>query len=133
METLTTLLTWLIPSGGLGAIVVWLTSKTLRNLKKTETVHDTYKKLYDDLKGTLIELQDEINRLYKETNRLRQAVTKASTCIHYRDCPIKYELLREQESDTKPKSRKRQHSNQGGQANGIRADPDIEGASANSG
>jgi hypothetical protein len=133
METLTNILQWLIPSGSLATVVVWLTSKTLRNLKKTEAVHDTYKKLYEDLKGTLIDLQDEINRLYKETNRLRQAVTKASTCIHYRDCPIKYELLREQEGDTKPKSRKRQHSNQGGQANGIRADPDIEGASSNPG
>ncbi|GHT64552.1 hypothetical protein FACS189451_12200 [Bacteroidia bacterium] len=133
METFRSILEWLIPSGSLATVVVWLTSKTIRNLKKTEAVHDTYKKLYDDLKGTLIELQDEINRLYKETNRLRQAVTKASTCIHYRDCPIKYELLREQEGDTKPKGRKRQRSNQGGQANGIRADPDVESTIGDSG
>ena len=67
---ITNLLQWLIPSGGLGAVLVWLTNKTLRNLRTTKEVHDTYKLLYENIRETLIELQNENNKLYKSISRL---------------------------------------------------------------
>ena len=48
-ETIINLLQWLIPSGGFGAVIVWLTNKNLRNLRMTKEVHDTYKTMFIDV------------------------------------------------------------------------------------
>lgn len=133
METFTTLLQWLIPSGGLGAIVVWLLSKTLRKIRTTKEIHDTYKQLYENIKETLVDLQDENKKLYKAVSKLERTISHASTCRYYTDCPIRHELLREQEGSTKPVRHKRQYASQGGQESGIRASPGIEGTPDNSG
>ena len=53
-ETISNLLQWLIPSGSLATVLVWLTSKTLRTLRETKEIHDTYKVMYEDVKVTLI-------------------------------------------------------------------------------
>jgi hypothetical protein len=133
METLTTILQWLIPAGGIGSVVAWLFSKTLRNLRTTKEVHDTYKDMYETLDKTVKDLQNEIIHLYKEIERFRRAVARAPTCRYYDNCPVRHELLREQEVDTKPKGRKRQHTSQGNEANRIRADTDLESAIDNPG
>ena len=64
-ETLTDILQWLIPSGSLGAVVVWLTNKTLRNLRTAKEIHDTYKKMYEDVQVTLVEMQGDNKKLYR--------------------------------------------------------------------
>jgi hypothetical protein len=133
MGTLTTILEWLIPAGGIGSVVAWLFSKTLRNLRTTKEVHDTYKELYENIKGTLIDLQDENKKLYKAISRLERVISHASTCRYYSNCPIKHELLREQAVDTKPKGRKRQHTDQGGQNGRIRDDPTSQDRTVDSG
>ncbi|GHV66986.1 hypothetical protein FACS1894199_11550 [Bacteroidia bacterium] len=112
METLMDILQWLVPSGGLATAIAWLGSKTIRNIRTTKEINDTYKTMYDNLKGTLIDLEDDIKRLYKQIGKLERAVAKAATCVHYRDCPIEREL-REQEGDAKPKSRNRQLADKG--------------------
>jgi hypothetical protein len=132
-DTLTSILQWLIPSGGLGAIVAWLFSKTLRQIRTAKEVHDTYKQLYENIQGTLIDLQDENKKLYKAVSKLERVISRASACRYYSDCPIKHELLREQTVDTKPKSRKRQPANQGDEAGRIRADPGFDGGADDSG
>jgi hypothetical protein len=126
METLTSILQWLIPAGGIGSVVAWLFSKTLRNLRTTKEVHDTYKDMYETLDKTVKDLQNEIIHLYKEIERFRRAVARAPTCRYYDNCPVQHELLREQEVDTKPKGRKRQHTSQGSQDGRIRDDPGDE-------
>ena len=126
MENITSILQWLIPSGGLGAIVVWLFSKTLRQIRTTKEVHDTYKHLYENIQGTLLDLQDENKKLYKAVSKLERAISRASTCRYFDACPIRDELHGEQKSDAKTGSRKRQCSDQGDQESRIRADPDVE-------
>jgi chromosome segregation ATPase len=132
MEMLTSILQWLIPAGGLGTVVAWIFSKTLRQLRTTKEVHDTYKQLYENIKSTLTDLQDENKKLYRAVSKLERVISRASTCRHYfSDCPIKHELLREQEDGTKSKNRKRQHTSQGSEAEQIRADPGVKGATDN--
>ncbi len=43
IDSLITLLQWLLPTGSVGAVIVWLTSKTLRQARTAKEVHDTYK------------------------------------------------------------------------------------------
>lgn len=127
-ETITNILQWLIPSGGLGAVIVWLTNKTLRNARTSKEVHDTYKQMYHDVQLTLIEIQDDNKKLYKVISRLERAVSKVNTCRYYPHCPVNLELQQQQGVDTKPKGRNRQRTGQGNKNSNIRADPDVENA-----
>lgn len=83
---------WLVPAGGLGAVAVWLTSWVIRNTRTAKEVHDTYKTMYEDIQGTLIELQNENKKLYKAVSKLERAVSKATTCRYFADCPMRGEL-----------------------------------------
>lgn len=91
-ETLSALLQWLIPAGGLGSVIVWLTSKNLRSARTAKEVHETYKLLYENIRNTLIELQDENKKMYKAVARLERAVNRASMCRYYDHCPVRVEL-----------------------------------------
>ena len=91
-ETLMNILQWLIPGGGLGAVIAWIFSKTLRNLRQTKEVHDTYKTLYENISKTLTDVQDELDELHKELGRFRRAVSKIYGCRYYPDCPVQHEL-----------------------------------------
>jgi hypothetical protein len=114
-DTLTTILTWLIPSGGLGAVIAWFFSKTLRDLRQTKEVHDTYKSLYEDISKTLNDVQNELDELHKELGRFRRAVAKIYGCRYYPDCPVQYELQNSKTGGNGNKIRKsvRQHSDRG--------------------
>lgn len=57
---------WLIPAGGLGAVIVWLTSKAVRSAQAAKECHDAYKAMYDDLKGTTEELAETVIKLQQE-------------------------------------------------------------------
>lgn len=107
---ITNLLQWLIPSGGLGAVLVWLTNKTLRNLRTTKEVHDTYKLLYENIRETLIELQNENNKLYKSISRLERVISRAPACKYYASCPISGELQHNQADIANPKQRNKGQS-----------------------
>ena len=48
--------------------------------------------MYDNLSGTLIDLQNENIKLYKAVRELNRTIQRASTCRHYADCPIRGEL-----------------------------------------
>jgi hypothetical protein len=131
--TLIDIAQWLIPSGGLGAALAWFFSKTLRQIRTTREVHDTYKQLYENIQETLVDLQDENKKLYRAVSKLERAISKASSCRYYADCPIGRELLREREADTKPSRRKRQPGAAGDPDGAVRADPGIESAAGDSG
>ena len=66
-DSLLNILQWLLPTGSVGAVVVWLTSKTLRQAHTAKQVHDTYKAMYEDVRGTLILLQDDNTQLHSST------------------------------------------------------------------
>lgn len=101
MDTLTSLLQWLIPAGSLGSLLVWLTSRTLRQTRTAKEVHETYKTLYDNISQTLIELQGDNQRLYKAVSRLERAIHRSSTCRYVSHCPVRLEL-QEQSHRAKP-------------------------------
>lgn len=92
-EYVLTIIQWLIPSGGVGALLVWLTSRTLRSTRTAKEVHDTYKQMYEDLQRTLIDLQHDNTQLYATLSRLEQAVSRATLCRYYgAACPLRSEL-----------------------------------------
>jgi len=107
-DTLTTILQWLIPSGGLGAVMAWLFSKVLRKLRETKEIHDTYKTLYEDISQTLKDVQNELDDLHKELGKFRRAVSKIYCCRYYPDCPVQHEL---QNSETVSNGKKVRKSN----------------------
>lgn len=114
-ETITTIIQWLIPSGSLATVIIWLTNKVIRNARTDKEVHDIYKKMYEDVMQTLIEFRNENKQLYRAVSRLERAVSKAPTCLHYDNCPIRDELREQQKSDTqcepKPRGKNRQRTN----------------------
>jgi hypothetical protein len=91
-DTLTNILQWLIPSGGLGAVIAWIASRRVRNTKIVKEVHDTYKTMYEDVQHTLLENRNENEKLYKAVNKLERAVSRATMCRYWDSCPIRAEL-----------------------------------------
>ncbi|MDR1454107.1 MAG: hypothetical protein LBJ01_00490 [Tannerella sp.] len=109
MEWLQPVLEWLVPAGGLGSLAVWLTSRTLRTLRQLRTskeIHDTYKLMYEDV-------SKEVRGLRQAVGRLERAISRASTCRYYGSCPVA-SGLREQQDGAEPAGRK------GGSAHGQR-------------
>ena len=99
MDQLLTILQWLAPAGGLGAILGWLTNSRLRATRTAKEVHDTYKQMYDDLHGQLLTLSDENKHIRSSLSRLERAVTKGATCHLWSQCPIRHELQRAPRTD----------------------------------
>ncbi len=106
MDNLISILQWVIPSGGLGAVIAWFTSKTIRNIRTKKEEHDTYKVLYDDISETLKTLQDEMGNLHKELGRFRRAISKIYGCRYYPNCPVQHELQNSEGNIRKNRTRK---------------------------
>ena len=60
----------------MGAVIVWLTSKTLRQARTAKEVHDTYKAMYEDVQGTLINLQHDNSQLHDAILRLEATIVR---------------------------------------------------------
>lgn len=116
-ELITQILQWLLPSGFVGSLWVWLRHKENRKVIAAKERSDAYKEMYDNLSGTLIDLQNENLKLYKAVRELNRTIQKASTCKHYADCPIRDELQKSGTIDTN-----RQQCRQPKQRKTIRAD-----------
>lgn len=101
IDSLITLLQWLLPTGSVGAVIVWLTSKTLRQARTAKEVHDTYKAMYEDVQGTLINLQHDNSQLHDAILRLEATIRRATECRYYGTCPLRSELqqLKARDSD----------------------------------
>lgn len=87
-DTLMNILQWLVPSGGLGAVMVWITSRKLRTIRVAKEEHDTYKLMYEDVSKTLLEIRTDYERLQKAINKLERAISKAHGCTYRDICPI---------------------------------------------
>ena len=86
------ILQWLVPSGIAGSLWAWLRHRENNKVLAAKERNDAYKEMYDNLSGTLIELQNENIKLNKAVRELNRTIRKASTCRHYNDCPIRIEL-----------------------------------------
>ena len=86
------ILQWLVPSGIAGSLWAWLRHRENNKVLAAKERNDAYKEMYDNLSGTLIDLQNENIKLYKAVRELNRTIQRASTCRHYADCPIRGEL-----------------------------------------
>ena len=59
------ILQWLVPSGIAGSLWAWLRHRENNKVLAAKERNDAYKEMYDNLSGTLIDLQNENIKLYK--------------------------------------------------------------------
>ena len=88
LETILEYLRWAIP-GGLGAMTIWILSREVRSARAAKEVHDTYKEMYLDVSQSLKEFRNENERLYKAVTKLERALSRATACRHWPECPIR--------------------------------------------
>ena len=127
-DTILQILTWAIPSGGIGAAIAWVANRKVKQAESAKKIHDTYKEMYDDISQELLKTQkkvdesarenakaiEELNRdnaraiedLNKENartryalNRLSRAIEAIQLCPHRASCPVSGEL-QDDEDDT---------------------------------
>ena len=91
LESVLTYLQWAFPCG-LGAAIGWLLNGRVRHARTARAVHDTYKGMYADVSRELREMRIENEKLYKAIGRLERAVSRATACRYWSDCPIRHEL-----------------------------------------
>lgn len=100
MERLLDLLMTVLPSGGLGVLLGWLVSAKLRKARTEEEISNIYKNLYESLKETVTDQNEEITTLQETTLdlqnkhlRLMQMVNQARICRYWGNhCPIRRQL-----------------------------------------
>ena len=99
--TLLSWVEWLLPAGGFGAVIAWLTSKAVRSAQAAKECHDAYKTMYEDLRGTTQQLSETANKLTNENIQLESTVSilasvlqLVAVCRHNSDCPVSAKLQR---------------------------------------
>lgn len=120
MDLIVQILQWLIPVGSAGTVLGWIFYRDLRKAREAKEKNDIYKDMYDNISGTLIELQNENKRLYKAVRQLNQTIQKATGCPHYADCPMRDELQKSERIE--PDNQFRQPAKH----KKIRSDPDAD-------
>lgn len=119
MDLIVQILQWLIPVGSAGTVLGWIFFRDLRKAREAKEKNDIYKDMYDNISGTLIELQNENKRLYKAVRQLNQTIQKATGCPHYADCPMRDELQKSERIESDGQFR------QPAKHKKIRSDPDA--------
>lgn len=92
VESTLQILEFLFGPGCIAVFWVWLKNRETRKATASKERDDTYKQMYDNLSGTLIDLQNENIKLYKAVRNLNRTIQKAVTCPHYSGCPMLSEL-----------------------------------------
>ena len=104
--TITDLMQWMLPCGGIGAAVAWIANRNARKATNAKTVHDAYKSMYEDvsvlleknqqkyeeLNTTMCDLTAEHDRTRRALNRLSRAIEAIQICPHRDSCPVSSEL-----------------------------------------
>lgn len=104
---------WAIPSGGIGAAIVWFANRKANNAKNAKVVHDTYKGMYEDISKVLLETQQKYEDITKvvegltaenhrtrlSINRLSRAIEAIKLCPHRNSCPVSSELSLDEDDD----------------------------------
>lgn len=117
MDLVMQILQWLIPTGGILTLFGWIRQRDTRKERVAKEKNDIYKEMYDNISGTLLELQNENKRLYKAVRQLNQTIQKATACPHYGECPMRDELQKLERIDAEQPVR------QPAKRKKIRADP----------
>ena len=134
MYTWFDLLVTLISSGVLYSLGTWFVTRKVNNTRQKKEILDYYKSISEDLQTTLEKLQDENRKLYRGISRLERAMSMVSTCKHYADCPVRYELRKYEENDRKRQGchgqRPAERSPTGDKHTGAAVDGETEDTSA---
>lgn len=96
------LLQWLLPSGGVGLVLGWITSRRIRLARSRREEHDTYMHMYDDTQDTLLRLSQDNQQMLLRLSRVEAALAKAYRCRYLHQCPLRHEL--QQLSETMPQA-----------------------------
>lgn len=117
VDTIFQILTWAIPSGGVGAAIAWMANRKVKAAESAKQVHDTYKSMYEDISRELLTTQkkvdestrenakaiDELNKENARTryalNRLSRAIEAIQLCPHRAACPVSGELQNSEDDD----------------------------------
>lgn len=92
-DVLLQIVSWLLPAGGFGGAFLWLTSRTLRHARRDKEVHEVYRKMYEDLSKTVIELQHDNSDLHNAIGRFEALFRRAQSCRYYGNvCPLRDKL-----------------------------------------
>lgn len=109
------ILQWAIPSGGIGASIVWIANRKVKEAEQAKRIHDTFKEMYGDVSKELLAKQKELNdaaednakaieELNKENartryalNRLTRAIEAIQLCPHRASCPVSSELQNQED------------------------------------
>lgn len=126
------ILQWLVPVGSAGTVLGWIFYRDLRKAREAREKNDIYKDMYDNISGTLIELQNENKRLYKAVRQLNQTIQKATGCAHFADCPMRDELQKSDRIDAdirprQPAKRKKNRDDSNACPTQLYADRDSGG------
>ena len=89
-ESILQLLQWLVPTGGVGMLLGWITSTRLRQARTAKEVHDTYKEMYEGLHNQVIDIANDNSEMRQILARLSRAITKVPTCRIGSQCPIRH-------------------------------------------
>lgn len=117
---------WAIPSGGIGAAIVWFANRKANNAKNAKIVHDTYKGMYEDISKVLLETQQkyedntkvvevltaENHKTRLAINRLSRAIEAIKLCPHRNSCPVSSELSLDEDDDSPGRGGKGQRRKQ---------------------
>lgn len=127
MYTWFDLLVTLISSGVLFSLGTWFVNRKVNNTRQKKEIFDYYKSISEDLQTTLEKLQDENRKLYRVISRLERAMSMVSTCKHYADCPVRYELRKYEENDRKHTVNRRQRPAERSPTGDKHTDTAVEG------
>lgn len=114
--TITDVIQWVLPCGGIGAAIAWIASRNARRATNAKTVHDAYKSMYEDvsallmknqqkyeeLNTTMCDLTAEHDRTRRALNRLSRAIEAIQICPHRDTCPVSSELSLDTDSVRSP-------------------------------
>lgn len=144
MDIMTDILQWLLPGGALGTLVTWLLSRKTFYARNKKEREDIYKSLYDSLKETVGDIQQQNIQLIDENNEIRnrlqninavirQIGDKANRCRYWSVCPVAKQLQVYRPAGTVDSHRKGQHDASGYRERQLRSgrekdsDPDTHG------
>lgn len=105
-DTMMNLLQWALPAGSVGAVLSWIASRSLRQVRQQKETHDTFKAMYEDVSALLLktqkkyeetntiidDLRAENRRTQRALNRLSRAIEAIQLCPYRAECPVRSEL-----------------------------------------
>ena len=142
MTSVMDVLQWLLPAGVLSNVMVWLISRSTYRARNRKEREDIYKQLYENVSGTLLDIQhqyEQLQRKHEQSNKnqtrmagmLSLLVARARYCRSWPQCPLRSELQKYHQDgyiDSSPQGQ-RDHTGRGERQLRDGPDPDDESGS----